>query len=293
MRVSLLQNIFPSFIRVPLAILFRKLGLSTAVQSALCISECRKIARDFKSHGLDNSKSKVLIICAHYNHLDWLPGCVDSVLAQSHTNFQLLIVDDCSSAEGSREALKAQASRDPRIKAIVLEKNSGAYVARSTAFEAADSDWTHVTFIDPDDEAYPCWLEHSLDILKGREGSVRPVLERWKEDFSKMKSMYFGYCQSLHSRLAFERAGGFLPVRVSGDVELILRLDLLSKDGTTVLKKSFKPAQKMRLHNASASQMALNERKLWIENRSRELKGVSSDELHETPMTSAWRDCIP
>lgn len=293
MRVSLLQNIIPPFIRAPLAILFRKLGLSTAVQSALCISECKKIARDFKNPGLDHSKSKVLIICAHYNHLDWLPGCVDSVLAQSHTNFQLLIVDDCSSAEGSREALKVQTSRDSRIKAIVLEKNSGAYVARSTAFEAADSDWTHVAFIDPDDEAYPGWLKHSLDILEGCEGSVRPVLERWKEDLSKMKYMYFGYCQSLHSRLAFERAGGFLPVRVSGDAELMLRLDLLSKDGTTVVKKSFKPAQKMRLHKASASQKELNKRKLWLENRLRELKDVSSNELRETPKTSAWRDCNP
>ena len=272
MRVSLLQNIIPSFIRAPLAILFRKLGLSTAVQSVLCIYECKKLARDFK-------------------HLDWLPGCVDSVLAQSHTNFQLLIVDDCSSAEGSRQTLKAQTSRDPRIKAIMLEENSGAYVARNTAFEAADSDWTHVTFIDPDDEAYPGWLEHSLDILGDSEGSVRPVLERWVEDFSMMKSMYFGYCQSLHSRLAFERAGGFLPVRVSGDAELILRLGILSKDGTTDLKKSFKPAQKMRLHDASASQKALNERKLWLEKRSVDLKVVSSKELCETPITSAWRDC--
>ena len=293
MRVSLFQNIIPSFIRVPLAILFRKLGLSTAVQSALCISECKKLARDFKSPGLDHSKSKVLIICAHYNHLDWLPGCVDAVLAQTHTNFQLLIVDDCSSAEDASKILATQASRDPRIKAIVLEENSGAYVARNSAFEAADSDWTHVTFIDPDDEAYPGWLEHSLDILGDSEGSVRPVLERWVEDFSKMKAMYFGYCQSLHSRLAFERAGGFLPVRLSGDAELMLRLNLLSKDGTTVLKKSFKPAQKMRLHNASASQKALNERKLWLESRERELLKATPDELRETPMTSAWRDCNP
>ena len=293
MRVSLFQNIIPSFIRVPLAILFRKFGLSTAVQSAVCISECNKLARDFKRPDLDHSKSKVLIICAHYNHLDWLPGCVDSVLAQTHTNFQLLIVDDCSSAEGSIEALKVQVSRDPRIKAIVLEENSGAYVARNTAFEAADSNWTHVTFVDPDDEAYPGWLEHSLDILGDSEGTVRPVLERWVEDFSKMKSMYFGYCQSLHSRVAFERAGGFLPVRVSGDAELILRLGLLSKDGTTDLKKSFKPGQKMRLHEASASQKVLNKRKLWLEKRSRELKGVSSKELYETPMTSPWRDCDP
>ena len=244
MRVSQFQNIIPSFIRVPLAILFRKLGLSTAVQSAICIFECKKLARDFKNPGRDHSKSKVLIICAHFNHLDWLPGCVDAVLAQTHTNFQLLIVDDCSSAEDASKILATQASRDHRIKAIVLEENSGAYVARNSAFEAADSDWTHVTFIDPDDEAYPGWLEHSLDILGDSEGSVRPVLERWVEDFSKMKAMYFGYCQSLHSRLAFERAGGFLPVRVSGDAELMLRLNLLSKDGTTVLKKSFKPAQR-------------------------------------------------
>ncbi len=293
MRVSLFHTIIPSFIRVPLAILFRKLGITTAVQSALCISECKKLACDFKSTGLDHSKSKVLIICAHYNHLDWLPGCVDSVLAQTHSNLQLLIVDDCSSAEGARETIATQRSRDPRIKAIVLEENSGAYVARNTAFEAADSDWTHVTFIDPDDQAYPGWLEHCLDVLGSSEGSVRPVLERWKEDFSKMKSMYFGFCQSLHSRNAFERAGGFLNVRVSGDAELMLRLNLLSDDGTTVIKKSFKPAQKMRLHDASASQNALKERKLWLEKRSRGLKGVSSNELREIPTTSAWQDCNP
>ena len=49
----------------------------------------------------------------------------------------------------------------------------------------------------------------------------------------------------------------------------------------------------MRLHNASASQKALNERKLWLESRERELLKATPDELRETPMTSAWRDCNP
>tara|TARA_Y100001954_G_C15818979_1_gene608922 strand:- start:3276 stop:4157 length:882 start_codon:yes stop_codon:yes gene_type:complete len=290
MRVSLFQNIIPSIIRVPLAILSRKLGLSKAIQSALCVSECKKLAREFKGSGRNHRKSKVLIICAHYNHLKWLAGCIDSVLAQTHTNFQLIIVDDFSSDEGVCEGLAAQAARDPRIKAIFLKENTGAYVARNTGFNAADSDWTHVTFIDPDDLAFPNWLEHCLNVLDGREGSVRPVLQRWTEDFSKMKSIYFGYCQSLHSRYAYERAGGFLPVRVSGDVELILRLSLLTKDNKTILKKSFKPAQKLRLHDASASQKSLNARKIWIESREKELEGTPSNMLHEIPVTSVWRE---
>lgn len=289
MRVSLFHKIIPSFIRIPLAVILRKTGISTAVQSALCLSEARSLARAFKPSGVNHDSSKVLIVCAHFNHLDWLPGCVDSVLAQTHQNFQLIVVDDSSTADGAEKALATQAASDPRVKAIQLEENSGAYVARNTALEAADNDWTHITFIDPDDLAYPGWLSHNLEVLGGKEGSVRPVLERWTPDLKKMKSMYFGFCQSLHSRSAFEIAGGFLPVRVSGDAELILRLSKLAEASDTILMKSFKPSQKMRLHRGSASQTSLNERKRWLEDRSRELDKTKT--YYETPTTSPWRDC--
>ena len=190
MRVSVFHKTLPNFIRLPLALLFRKSGITAAVQTALCISESKRLAANFTPTKSDHLDSKVLIVCAHYNHLKWLPGCVDSVLAQTHPNCQLIIVDDASADPNTLHDLSAQTSRDPRIKAIQLEKNSGAYIARNTALQAADTDWTHVTFIDPDDEAYPNWLSHQLDVLGTHQGTVRPALERWTPDFSKRKSMH-------------------------------------------------------------------------------------------------------
>ena len=291
MRVSVFHKTLPNFIRLPLVLLFRKSGITAAVQTALCISESKRLAANFTPTKSDHSDSKVLIVCAHYNHLKWLPGCVDSVLAQTHPNWQLIIVDDASADPNTLHDLSAQTSRDPRIKAIQLEKNSGAYIARNTALQAADTDWTHVTFIDPDDEAYPNWLSHQLDVLGTHQGTVRPALERWTPDFSKRKSMHFGHCQSLHSKKTWELLGGFLPVRVSGDAELILRTSLLSKLGKSTIHKSFNPAQKMRSLPGSASHQALRDRKLWLECRAASLANPNLKDLCITPTTSPWRDC--
>lgn len=293
MKVSLLYKILPNFIRLPLALLLRKSGITAAVQTALCTSESKHLAASFKPTKSDHSDSKVLIVCAHYNHLKWLPGCVDSVLAQTHPNWQLIIVDDASTDPNTLHDLSAQTSRDQRIKAIQLENNSGAYIARNTALQSASPDWTHITFIDPDDEAYPNWLSHHLDVLGTHQGTVRPVLERWTPDFSKRKSMYFGHCQSLHSKKIWHLLGGFLPVRVSGDAELTLRTSFLAKLGKSTLHKSFNPAQKMRFLPASASHQALRERKLWLERRSASLANAALKDLCITPTTSPWRDCNP
>jgi hypothetical protein len=291
MKVSLFHRLIPSFIRVPLAILFRKLGISTTIQTALCISSANRRRYAFKPTKTDHSDSTVLIVCAHYNHLNYLPSCIDSLIAQTHPNWHLVIADDLSPDPSTPSTLASLASKDPRITAIRLSENSGAYIARNTALEAAPSDWTHITFIDPDDEATPHFLEHSLDVLGNHEGSVRPVLERWNEDFTKMKSMYVGHCPTLHSRLAWERAGGFLPVRVSGDSELTSRLHHLSKDGTTHLFSAHKTAQRCRLLPGSASHQSLRERKIWLETRSAAHAKMSANELRADPLTAPWQHC--
>ena len=291
MKVSLLRKILPDSIRVPLAIWLRKRGITTAIQSALHLSEMRRLSADNRNLKPAPSDAKVLIICAHFNHLQWLPGCIDSVLAQNHQAWQLIIVDDCSTDSSADTIISEQAARDPRIKAISLSENSGAYIARNTGFEAADCDWTHVTFIDPDDVATPEWLEHSLMILMGRQGTVRPALERWNPDYSKMKSIYFGHCQSMHTRLAWERAGGFLPIRRSADAELTARLGHLAKDGKTAVYKSWLTAQRMRLVHGSESTQDLVARKLWLEQRDDELSTLAHSDLKIVPKTTAWKDC--
>jgi len=290
MKVSLFRRIIPDSIRIPLALWARKTGFSTHIQSALCIRERRSLSR---KHALiaprDHSSSKVLIVCAHFNHAQYLRGCVDSILAQTHSNFELVIVDDNSTDASVPDALTTIQSLDPRIKVIRLDENSGAYIARNTGISVATPDWTHLTFIDPDDIALPGLLSHFLHVLNSGCGTVRPILERWTPDFKILKSIYFGHCQSLHSRDAWFHAGGFLPVRVSGDAELTARMGHLSRHGLVSVLKASEVSQKMRHIPGSASLTKLEDRKKWLEDRDREMSSMSPAELKVVPVTASWK----
>jgi len=290
MKVSIAQKILPRFIRVPLAILARKFGITAAIQSRRTRKQLRKRAALFTPSNIDHSKSKVLVVCAHFNHLKFINDCVDSILVQKHDNWQLVIVDDFSTEFNAIDVLRDLGKRDSRIKVIQLESNSGAYIARNTGVLAADNDWTHVTFIDPDDIATLDFIEHGLEVLGDSQGSVRPVLERWDENFTSLKSMYVGYCPTLHSRGAWERVGGFLSVRVSGDSELISRMYHLTQDGKTELLKGHKVVQKCRLLPGSASNQKLKERKIWLEEKFSDHARASYQELKIKPETSSWKE---
>lgn len=78
----------------------------------------------------------VSIITPLYNCSDFLDATLNSVLAQTYQNWEVIMVDDCSS---DNSVLIAQefVKEDHRIKLIQLEKNSGAAVARNKAIEAA------------------------------------------------------------------------------------------------------------------------------------------------------------
>src|SRR5690554_5397892 len=80
--------------------------------------------------------SLVSIITPLYNCSDFLKRTIQSVLSQTYQNWEVIMVDDCSS---DNSVLIAQefVEKDHRIKLIQLEKNSGAAVARNTAIEAS------------------------------------------------------------------------------------------------------------------------------------------------------------
>ncbi len=67
---------------------------------------------------------KVTVIIPNYNHAPYLPQRIDSVLNQTFQDFEVLLLDDCSS-DNSREIIAEYASRDPRIRVVLNEHNSG------------------------------------------------------------------------------------------------------------------------------------------------------------------------
>ena len=76
----------------------------------------------------------VSIITPSYNSARFINECVSSVLGQTYTNWELIIVDDASD-DNSRELISNIAARDNRIKFVFLTVNIGVAGARNIALE--------------------------------------------------------------------------------------------------------------------------------------------------------------
>lgn len=100
---------------------------------------------------------KVSVIVPVYNVEKFLKRCVDSILAQSFTNFELILVDD-GSTDGSGEICDQYAEIDDRV-SVKHHTNQGASAARNHGIDAARGEW--ITFIDSDDYVLPDYL-HNL-----------------------------------------------------------------------------------------------------------------------------------
>ena len=102
---------------------------------------------------------KVSVIMPVYNAMPYLTDCLDSVLAQTMRNFELICVDDGSTDE-SLNVLKSYAQKDDRVH-ILTQKNQYAGVARNNGMDAARGEY--LLFLDADDLFEPEMLEKMLD----------------------------------------------------------------------------------------------------------------------------------
>ena len=91
------------------------------------------------------------IVMPTYNVEKYLGACLHSVLKQTFQDFELIIVDDCST-DGSQIILTEYAEKDPRIKLYLNVKNSGSYV-NSTNYAASLATAPFVIFAQCDDFA--------------------------------------------------------------------------------------------------------------------------------------------
>ena len=105
----------------------------------------------------------VTIITPSYNSSIFILKTLKSVTSQSFDNWEMIIVDDCSS-DNSVEVIQSFADQDPRIKLIQLAENSGAAVARNTAIEAAKGHY--IAFLDSDDAWLPNKLEKQIAFMQ-------------------------------------------------------------------------------------------------------------------------------
>lgn len=114
---------------------------------------------------------EVSIVFTSFNHKQYLRQALDSLLTQTFRNFELIIVDDCST-DGSQEVLKEYAQKDERIRLTLNEKNSGSYV-HSTNQGALMATAPYIIFEQCDDWAEPNQIERLMNEM--RENNVGVV----------------------------------------------------------------------------------------------------------------------
>ncbi|MBQ9991349.1 MAG: glycosyltransferase [Lachnospiraceae bacterium] len=113
-------------------------------------------------------KPKISVIVSIYNIQEYLPKAVDSILEQSYTGLEIILVDD-GSTDSSGKICDDYAARDERIK-VIHQKNRGLSGARNAGIREATGEY--IAFVDGDDWIDPTMYE---DMLKAMEKHNAPL----------------------------------------------------------------------------------------------------------------------
>ncbi|WP_078594225.1 glycosyltransferase family 2 protein [Evansella clarkii] len=173
---------------------------------------------------------KITVIMPVYNAEDVIDTSLSSVLVQTWTNLEVLVVDDCSK-DNTVKIVETYVNKDPRVRLLKAEKNGGAYMARNLALKEATGEF--VTIHDADDWSHPQKMEiqvrHLIDHpdIKGntsqqaRATNDLKFYRRGKPGiyiFSNMSSFMF------RRKEVMKELGYWDSVRFAADSEFIRRI---------------------------------------------------------------------
>jgi len=176
----------------------------------------------------------VSVLMTTYNREKYLAAAIESVLASTYQNWELLIVDD-QSTDRSVEIAQAYADKDPRVKSSINEKNLGDYPNRNKAASMARG--KYLKYVDADDMIYPTGLEVMVNameqfpeagwglgslpqdkfrmfpfVLSGREAYCRHYFEE--------RLFHKAPLSAIIRKDLFDKVGGFSGKRYLGDFEM-------------------------------------------------------------------------
>ena len=118
---------------------------------------------------------KVSVIIPVYNVQDYLARCIDSVVTQTHSNLEILLVDD-GSTDLSAKMCDDYARHDRRI-TVIHKDNGGLSDARNAALDVMTGDY--ITFVDADDYVHPRFVELLLNAISTTGAPI--AIAHWQE----------------------------------------------------------------------------------------------------------------
>lgn len=242
---------------------------------------------------------KVSILLTCYNHIRFLPECLESILAQTYQDFEIIAIDD-GSKDGTREWL---AARPEPIKRIFNEKNLGTYGSLNRALAEATGEF--IAVLNDDDVWAPTKLERQLELFAAHpkvglvhtdggfiDGEGKPIsgsplgfeFPRTETGDVLLDLLYQNKIIAsavLVRRECFEQLGGFNPAYFgSGDWEMWLRIAEQFEVGFVAEPLTF-----YRVHGANAShkldRIWKDDEQLreWIRTRESVYRGKGYDEV--------------
>ena len=138
------------------------------------------------------SNPKYSIVTPMYNSFSLMKRYFASLCQQTYKNFEVIIVDDCSSDDSYEELCKYAEVSPLTIRVSKTEKNGGPGIARNIGMDAARGEW--ITFIDNDDWVDTHLFEKIEDVIK--ENEVNSVIYDYYTTNGKenkpASSMYYG-----------------------------------------------------------------------------------------------------
>lgn len=232
---------------------------------------------------------KISIIVPVYNCAGELGRCLDSLLAQSYENTEIVAVDDGSTDSG-RRVLERYAAEHPQIRPV-YQANGGVTAARLAGVRAAQGDW--IGFVDGDDRVDPDMYRFLYDMAReagadiahcghrilfpdGRTQYVHNTGRKFTRDTAGgLTDLLDGgqidssLCTKLFRRELFDGIGEWMDTRLRNGEDLLMNFYLFSRAGRSVYEDRC-PYQYI-LRAGSASRHAPDEHSLFDPVRSREL----------------------
>ncbi len=169
-----------------------------------------------------------------YNRQKYIADAIESVLASTYRNLELIIVDDCSK-DNTVAIARQYASKDSRVSVYVNEKNLGDYPNRNQAASYAKG--AYIKYVDADDTIYPWGLEvvvkymeqnpeagYGLDSIEQDPVRPFPILlnptQAYERNYFYMSFFNKAPGSCIIRTNVFRDAGGFSGKWMVGDVEL-------------------------------------------------------------------------
>lgn len=111
----------------------------------------------------------ISIIVPIYNAKEYLPACVDSLLAQTYPYVEIILVDDCSN-DGAAELVEEYRKKHANIVGLHHERSEGAGRTRNDGLKIARGDY--IAYVDSDDEIEENFCEELLSCLRASQADI-------------------------------------------------------------------------------------------------------------------------